>query len=54
MEDKVTFNSRSVLFKEGADAAKLYIVKSGEVLCLKASQDRIIPVFLAQKGDVLG
>lgn len=52
--DKVSFGYRSLIFKEGQKANKLYIVKAGEVLCLKSSKDRLIPVFLAKEGDIIG
>ncbi len=52
--EKLSFDVRSLIFKEGDFASKLYIVKSGEVLCLKSSKDRLIPVFLAKEGDILG
>lgn len=45
---------KSVIFKEGEKAHKLFIVKSGEILCLKSTKDRLIPVFLAKEGDVIG
>jgi CRP-like cAMP-binding protein len=45
---------RTVVFKEGSKANKLFIVKTGEVLCLKFSNDRLIPIFLAKEGDILG
>jgi CRP-like cAMP-binding protein len=45
---------RTVVFREGEPAGQLFLVKSGEVLCLKASRDRLIPVFLAKPGDVIG
>lgn len=51
---KVNFGFRTLIFKEGMIATKLYLVKSGEVLCLKSSKDRLIPVFLAKEGDVIG
>lgn len=51
---KVSFANRTVVFKEGAKANKLYLVKRGEVLCLKASKDRLIPVFMAKEGDIIG
>ena len=54
MDNKVNFQFRSLVFKEGATANKLYLVKSGEVLCLKSSKDRLIPVFLAKEGDIIG
>lgn len=52
--EKVSFPQKTVIFKEGEEASKLYIVKSGEVLCLKSSTDRLIPVFLAKEGDIIG
>lgn len=52
--EKVNFGTRAVIFKEGAKSNKLYVVKSGEVLCLKFSKDRLIPVFLAKEGDIIG
>lgn len=52
--EKVSFPQKTVIFKEGEEASKLYIVKSGEVLCLKSSKDRLIPVFLAKEGDIIG
>jgi CRP-like cAMP-binding protein len=48
------FAFHSVVFREGDTANKLYIVKSGEVLCLKYSKDRLIPVFMAKEGDIIG
>lgn len=54
MENKVNLDPRTVLFKEGTDAGKLYMIKRGEILCLKSSKDRIIPVFLAGEGDIVG
>lgn len=52
--NKINLNINSLIFKEGAIADKLYIVKSGEVLCLKSSKDRLIPVYLAKEGDIIG
>jgi len=55
MSDNVNYlNSKSVLFREGETASKLIIIKSGEVLCLKSSKERLIPVFLAKAGDIIG
>jgi len=50
----VQFNPHSPIFKEGDEATKIYIISSGEVLCLKNSKGKLIPVFKAGKGDVLG
>lgn len=52
--DSIQLGFKAVVFKEGAKANKLYIVKNGEVLCLKSSKDRLIPVFLAKEGDIIG
>lgn len=54
MENKNHRDAKSVLFKEGDLANKLYLIKSGEVLCLKSSHDRLIPVFLAKENDIVG
>lgn len=55
MADNSThFSPKSVLFREGDDASKLMIIKSGEVLCLKSSKDRLIPVFVAKEQDIVG
>lgn len=55
MADNSThFQPKAVLFREGDDASKLMIIKSGEVLCLKASKERLIPVFLAKGEDIIG
>lgn len=45
---------KSVIFKQSEDSQKFYIVKSGEVLCLKLFKERLIPIFLAKAGDILG
>lgn len=54
MESRVSKGTNEVLFKEGELAQKLYIVKRGQVICLKRSKDRLIPVFRAEAGDVIG
>lgn len=54
MENKIRVEPSSVLFKEGDLALNLYIVKSGEVACLKSYNDRLIPVFVAREGDIIG
>jgi CRP-like cAMP-binding protein len=52
--EKLNIGYRQVIFKEGTKANKLFMVKAGEVLCLKSSKDRLIPVFLAKEGDIIG
>lgn len=54
MDKNLNLPTRSPVFKEGTPATNLYLIKSGEVLCLKASKDRLIPVFLAKEGDIIG
>ncbi len=49
-----SIDRHTVVFREGDSATQLYLVKSGEVLCLKSSRDRLVPVFLAKAGDVIG
>jgi CRP-like cAMP-binding protein len=52
--EKISFGVRAVIFKEGTIANRLYLIKAGEVLCLKNHKDRLIPVFLAKEGDIIG
>jgi CRP-like cAMP-binding protein len=54
MSKSIFFEPKTVLFREGEDATNLLIIKHGEVLCLKASKDRLIPVFMAKEQDILG
>jgi CRP-like cAMP-binding protein len=49
-----SFAPSTVIFREGDPAAKLWIVKRGEVLCLKYSKERLIPVFVAKAQDIIG
>lgn len=54
MESLISKGSHEVLFREGELAQSLYIIKRGEILCLKRSKDRLIPVFRAEAGDIIG
>ncbi|MFL5786220.1 MAG: Crp/Fnr family transcriptional regulator, partial [Bacteriovoracaceae bacterium] len=54
MEGRVSKGTNEVIFKEGELAQSLYIVKRGQVICLKRSKDRLIPVFRAEAGDIVG
>ncbi len=54
MSNSTFFDPKAVLFREGDDASKMYLIKNGQVLCLKASKERLIPVFLAKEKDILG
>lgn len=54
MQNRVHLGPKTVLFKEGEETRKLYLIKKGEVLCLKSTHDRLIPVFLAKEDDIIG
>lgn len=54
MSNSTFFDAKTVLFREGDDASHLMIIKNGEVLCLKASKERLIPVFMAKGQDIIG
>lgn len=43
-----------ILFREGSEATHFYLVKSGSILCLKKSKDRLVPVFNARSQKILG
>lgn len=43
-----------ILFKEGNEATHFYLVKSGAILCLKNSKDRLVPIFNAGPQKILG
>lgn len=45
---------KKVLFKEGDPAKELLIIKSGNILCLKKSKDRLIPIMIAKEQDIVG
>jgi CRP-like cAMP-binding protein len=42
------------IFLQGAEAKKLYLVKSGVVQLITKSDERIIPLYRATKNDILG
>ncbi len=54
MSNSTFFAPKTLLFREGDDATNLMIIKSGEVVCLKSSKERLIPVFLAKGQDIIG
>ena len=49
MSKTTFFEAKTVLFREGEISSDLMIIKAGEVVCLKASKERLIPVFLAKE-----
>ncbi len=54
MDSKNFYQSLSVIFREGEEARQVFIIRSGEVICLKNAKDRLVPVFTAKQGDVIG
>lgn len=54
MQNKLALQPLAKIFKDGEKATKLYLVKRGQVLCLKLVNDRMIPIFRAQEGDIVG
>lgn len=54
MSNSIFFEPKSVIFREGEIATSLMIIKSGQALCLKASKERLIPVFFAREQDIVG
>jgi CRP-like cAMP-binding protein len=54
MSNSKGYMSKMIIFKEGEPAKDLFLVKSGKVICLKSSKDRLIPVFLATEQDIIG
>jgi len=54
MSNSIFFEPKTVLFREGDDASNMMIIKNGQVLCLKAFKERLIPVFLANGQDIIG
>jgi CRP/FNR family transcriptional regulator len=52
--DSTSYRKDQILFKEGEKAEKIYIIKSGAILCLKRSKERLVPIFLAKEKMILG
>lgn len=49
-----SYKAKTIIFKEGEPATDLFLLKSGKVVCLKSSKDRLIPVFVATDQDIIG
>ena len=49
-----TASKDEILFKEGDAANRIFLIKSGSVICLKKSKERLIPVFNAGAEQILG
>lgn len=54
LETDLLSQEKKVIFKEGELAKELHLIKSGHVLCLKKSKDRLIPIFIAKDEDIIG
>jgi CRP-like cAMP-binding protein len=54
MGNSKSYMAKTIIFKEGEPATDLFLVKSGRVVCLKSSKDRLIPVFVATDQDIIG
>jgi CRP-like cAMP-binding protein len=54
LQGKFSLDHKKLIFKEGENASKLYMIKSGEVICLKQSKDRLVPIFTARENDIIG
>jgi CRP-like cAMP-binding protein len=54
IESELLNLEKKVLFKEGEPAKELLLIKSGHILCLKKSKDRLIPILIAKDQDIVG
>lgn len=54
MENRLSKGVHEILFKEGELAQAMYILKRGQIICLKRSKDRLIPIYRAEAGDIIG
>ena len=55
LDDKVRVVQKDeILFKEGQNPTHLIIVKSGGILCLKRSKERLVPVMWGSSQKIIG
>ena len=55
LNDKIrVIQKDEILFKEGQSTTSIFIVKSGEVVALKRSKERLIPILWANAQKMLG
>lgn len=54
LQGRYQVGDRKILFKEGEPATKMFMIKGGEVLCIKQSKDRLVPIFTAKTDDIIG
>ncbi len=53
-DDIQVYKKDQILFKEGDKPQKLYILKSGKILCLKRSKDRLVPINFVSDKSLVG
>lgn len=53
-ENVKVISKNQLLFREGNEATHFYLVKSGSILCIKNSKDRLVPVYNAKDQQILG
>lgn len=53
-DDVKVYKKDQVIFKEGDKSQKLYIVKSGKIICLKKSKERLVPVNVVTDKSLIG
>jgi len=54
MEEILSFSANKLIFSEGEEASGLFIIQSGEIICLKNNKDRLTPIYRARAGDIIG
>ena len=55
IDDEVkVYKKDQIIFKEGDKPQKLYIVKSGKIICLKKSKERLIPINVISDKSLIG
>ena len=54
LDNSYQLGIHKLIFKEGTEAEFIYVVEQGEVICLKLVKDRLLPVHVARRGDIIG
>lgn len=54
LDNSYQLGTHKLIFKEGTEAEFIYLVEQGEVICLKLVKDRLLPVHVARRGDIIG
>jgi CRP/FNR family transcriptional regulator, cyclic AMP receptor protein len=53
-ENLKTIKRDQILFKEGDKADRLILVKSGKILCLRRTKERLVPVHCCEAEGIVG